>query len=1397
MQGPDIFLRESSRRSKPGKQENPEAVELAYRLQTAPPDDIDLLKQLVYQFAGGLYRWVGIQLYYRDMVFPSREEVLSVLVKLFRQAIKQVDQFHGQERVSDWLFGIGYHSIKLPQKNRWSQVYTQAKDQTEYQLELSDSAGSSYGFSFDRLPERIRTPLILRYLFDFGIPEIANILNIQQQEVHRRLVSGRKRLMAEPVTAHQDRQLQSYVDGLLDYDPLARDLLMQHLETCDLCKIFAVKLDAFESKFTQGLEKRWVFPALNDEVMDTLIQLIIDEINQPEKVSRKVKSELRHTGWVLGLVLTFIAMSIVLIRFTAFEPPLLTPNFTPTQDLPPIIEMQPEVASSRYMTTLPGEPEFVEPAFSSDGNWAVFASIKSVPTYWGRSLPTITLYNRESNTTQVLSEGTTPSDKPWIWWDLAPGISGDGRLITYVSSSNDPNSSGDPCQTTDHEPCLDIFIYDRDTRTIKRLTQSVDGGPADGDSLAPTISEDGNVVAFWSTAHNLVDGFENTCQPDRSRVTCLYIFIYDLQTGSVEWIPSPEIPGDPVYGVDRISLSADGRYVGFTATPAAKAGALTSESQSIPNGLESPSVGLVLMPVPEVLHSSEVMVLDRQTGIYELQNKAVDGSPGNGESFSPVLSSDGQYVAFSSFANNIVGGDSNYSSDVFLRNRTTGEVELISVSTAGLPGRGDSGLSIWGKGYFSKNMSADARYVIFESKATNLGQDMNSDCNKIDFSNCNYLYVRDRQTGSTDWISAVPNPDFIFFPDISSDGRWISFMQSFHNCSSTQIQCSNVMLYDRQHSWMTNLTKYEQAVPTLGWSYSDSLVIPWQTWESSALAFSFDGSLVALGGTDSKVRLWRIIDGYQSVEKDAPTKVLGIDTADVFSAVAFSADGQWLAAGTSSGSVYVWNLLEDVLVSTNNNQSKLIRKLVFSQDGTDVIISTLDGSWIWSIYDNRLSGIDGSFAGSSAMTAVDVSASGNILATARSDGIILLQSLPDGKVVGRVSANDHFISNLVFSNDGNLLAVRSSVGAITLWEIDGIRSEAPSIKLLNSFRSYVYDGALAFSSDSKYLASSGIAGGITLYDVPEGNIYSISSSSNIGTVFSLAFSQDGNKLASAFENEVVMWGLHTDRSSNYFAHSLQGRYIDTLPIPSPSASDIPALQTPENGSVDERLSLVQASALLDFPLVIPTHLPANINFISASVNNDGSVLVRYDAYNPELYQATLYIYEKNIGDSPPPTMTIGAGANVLLTQVATDSGSASAEYVQGDWFWRQTYTPPKPGFSHGQAHNVWDWDLTSNSQRLRWQQDGILIALYYQAYPLYSPLMHLVLGSDNITYVSSILSQKDIEQIGSGMAPFVITGSAVTSDIPFDERTVYFWSNGANVSGRSCYRSCRVRPHQN
>jgi Tol biopolymer transport system component len=491
---------------------------------------------------------------------------------------------------------------------------------------------------------------------------------------------------------------------------------------------------------------------------------------------------------------------------------------------------------------------------------------------------------------------------------------------------NNPSVSGQPCETIDHKSCFDIFLYDRDTGLTRRSTQAINGGAADGDSIAPTVSEDGKWVAFWSAASNLVEGVNNTCQKGDANITCLYIYFYNVETGKIDWIPIRSIPGDPVFGVDRISLSADGRYVGFTVDQTTQiriispAIPVTLDTQENSNGDK-----VINTIIPGTLNNSEAMVYDRLTGNIELENQAQDGNPGDGPSSSPVLSADGRYVAFVSRSTNLVGGDTNNHSDVFFRDRETGEVELISISSIGWKGRGDSGLSFGDRGFYSLNISRDGRYVVFNSVATNLGQDLYSNCNKLDISVCNILYVHDRQSGSTEWINALANQDTSYFPQISSDGRWVTFMQTVTNCTSSQYLCSNVMLYDRQHAWMTNLTKFGEESPSLPWSYSESLKIPWEAWESPAITFSPDGKLLALAGIDSKVRIWQISDSSNTFSNDKPVEILEPDGNDSFSALAFNPGGDWLAAGTTLGTVYIWELSDGKIHYILKNQQNLIR----------------------------------------------------------------------------------------------------------------------------------------------------------------------------------------------------------------------------------------------------------------------------------------------------------------------------------------------------------------------------------------------------------------------------------------------------------------------------------------
>jgi hypothetical protein len=173
-----------------------------------------------------------------------------------------------------------------------------------------------------------------------------------------------------------------------------------------------------------------------------------------------------------------------------------------------------------------------------------------------------------------------------------------------------------------------------------------------------------------------------------------------------------------------------------------------------------------------------------------------------------------------------------------------------------------------------------------------------------------------------------------------------------------------------------------------------------------------------------------------------------------------------------------------------------------------------------------------------------------------------------------------------------------------------------------------------------------------------------------------------------------------------------------------------------------------------------------MSFYAATVNDDGSIWLRYDVFNQHAYRASLYIYEKSIENNAPPILTIGASANIIQTQVDTTSGAVLAEYVQGDWSVAPSFTQPQSDSTTGEMHDVWKWDNVSSSQRLRWQQNGVFIALYYQPYRLYSVVIGEQESNSEWIYLSSLLSQGDILQIASEMTPYLAMNSVKTSYKP-------------------------------
>ena len=158
----------------------------------------------------------------------------------------------------------------------------------------------------------------------------------------------------------------------------------------------------------------------------------------------------------------------------------------------------------------------------------------------------------------------------------------------------------------------------------------------------------------------------------------------------------------------------------------------------------------------------DVFVRDRLSGTTERVSLGPGGVQGDGDSYGAAISADGRFVAFSSEATNLAKGDTNGTTDVFVRDRQKGTTRRVSVGSSGVQGNGQS---------FAGSFSADGRFVAFDSYATNLVSD--------DTNGENDVFVHDRQTRKTrrasvgsggvqgDWGGAVAA--------FSPDGRLIAF----------------------------------------------------------------------------------------------------------------------------------------------------------------------------------------------------------------------------------------------------------------------------------------------------------------------------------------------------------------------------------------------------------------------------------------------------------------------------------------------------------------------------------------------------------------------------------------------------------------------------------------------
>jgi Tol biopolymer transport system component len=322
----------------------------------------------------------------------------------------------------------------------------------------------------------------------------------------------------------------------------------------------------------------------------------------------------------------------------------------------------------------------------------------------------------------------------------APAISADESTVAFQSAN-----AG--------SPITNVYSFNVLTGTSSLVSTGLDGAPANGSSSAPAISGDGSVVAFASSATNLVAGPVSGAGD-----------VYVRRAGGPITLVSVGIGGPADGASSQPAISANGRYVAFASTASNLVAGDT-------NGV------------------SDVFVADLDSGTITRVSVAHGGVQANAASTAPAISGDGSTIAFDSSATNLVSGDHNGVADVFVRVPATDTTERISVSSSGA----EQNRSATAGFNEVSSLSTNGRLVVFDSTATNLvhGEDSTPRSN---------VFLRDRRRHTTTLVSesndGYEGNNDSFAPFVTPSGLFVIFESFAKNLAGGGGAQENVYVRD-------------------------------------------------------------------------------------------------------------------------------------------------------------------------------------------------------------------------------------------------------------------------------------------------------------------------------------------------------------------------------------------------------------------------------------------------------------------------------------------------------------------------------------------------------------------------------------------------------------------------
>lgn len=387
---------------------------------------------------------------------------------------------------------------------------------------------------------------------------------------------------------------------------------------------------------------------------------------------------------------------------------------------------------------------------------------------------------------------------------------------------------------------------------------------------------------------------------------------------------------------------------------------------------------------------------------------ASEGTQGNNFSYRPEISGDGRWVAFPSYASNLVLSDTNGIDDIFLHDRITGETTRISVASDGAESNGRSDFPM---------VSGDGRYIVFNSEATNL---VANDTNGYED-----VFVHDRDTGTTSLVSVALNGasgnHISSWAGISDDGRYVSFRSLATNLVPGDSPIPDIYVRDLLKGTTTRVSVSSDGTAA--------------NQPSEVGAISADGRFISFQSMATN-----LVPGDSNNANDifVHDRTTGVTTLVSKATDGTQGDGpSWVAAISGDGQRVVFDSIATNLVAGDTN----LRKDVFVHDRSTGITTRV------SVRSNGVQGnaesLDPTISADRRFVGFSSDASNLVIGDTNADRDIFLHALDTGETT-RVSVTSEGVQvtgysyGTSLSNSGRTVAFLSHAGDVVPGDTNGV-----------------------------------------------------------------------------------------------------------------------------------------------------------------------------------------------------------------------------------------------------------------------------------------------------------------------------------------------------------------------